>query len=112
MWKIIVGLLIVSSGAMADYKYIQGIDNGSYMVYKNDKQSIRQFKTTKAGYVNIVGSPISCAESMMLLDGQNRVIAEKSYYGAAKLNVGIQPGQYYIHIIPNADCTINVVLPN
>lgn len=109
MWKMILVMIMLAASANA--RYIQGIDNGSFNVYKNDGQAIRQFTTTKAGYINIIVSPLNCTESMMILDAQNKVIAEKGYYSSSKLNVGLQPGQYYIQIIPSSDCKINIMLP-
>jgi hypothetical protein len=111
MLKLILGMLMIGSILQADWKYIQGIDNGSYSVYKTDKQSIRQFKTTKPGYVNIVASPWYCAESIMLLDSQNKVIGERGQNISSSLNVGIPEGQYYIQVIPKQDCIMNIAVP-
>lgn len=109
--KLILGLLIIGSGALAEWKYIQGIDNGSFAVYKTDRQVIRQFKTQKDGYVNIVPSPSTCLEQMYLLDGNNKIIGQYNLYGKRLINEQIRAGNYYIQIIPKDDCKINVALP-
>lgn len=109
MKKLILGLLIIGSGAKA--KYIQGIDNGSFSIYKNDGQVIREFKTVKDGYVNIVPSPSTCLEQMYLLDGNNKIIGQYNLYGKRLINEQIRAGQYYIQIIPKDDCKINIALP-
>lgn len=109
MRKIILVMIMLAAGANA--KYIQGIDNGSFNVYKNDGQVIRQFTTTKDGYINIVQSPWHCIEKMMLLDYQNKIIGERGMNDSRGLNVAIRAGQYFIQIIPREDCKINIALP-
>lgn len=109
MRKVILIMIMLAAGANA--KYIQGIDNGSFNVYKNDGQVIRQFTTTKDGYINIVPSPWYCKEKIMLLDYQNKVIGEIGLNSSANLNVAIRAGQYFIQIIPREDCKINIALP-
>lgn len=109
MKKLILGLLIIGSGAEAGY--IQGIDNGSYKAYKENGQSLRQFTTNKDGYINIVPTRYDCAESLQLLDQNNRVIYNYQWYKERSINTFIKEGQYYIQVIPKNDCNINVVLP-
>lgn len=111
MWKLILGLMILGQGLQAEWKYVQGIGNGTYNIYSTEKQSIRKFTTTKPGYVNIVASPWDCTNSIMLLDSQNKVIGERGANTSRSLNVGIPAGEYNIQIIPQKDCTINIALP-
>lgn len=105
----IIGLLIVGAGANA--RYIQGIDNGSFNVYKNDGQVIRQFTTTRDGFVNIVPSPPTCLEQMYLLDAQNQIVGKYDFFTKRLINERIRAGQYFIQMIPREDCKINIALP-
>lgn len=98
-------------GSMAEARYIQGIDNGSYSVKKEDGQSLREFKTSKDGYINIVPTRYDCAESLQLLDQSNRVLYSYQWYKERSINTFIRAGQYYIQVVPKTDCNINVVLP-
>lgn len=109
MKRLILGLLLI--GSMAEARYIQGIDNGSYKAKKEDGQNLREFKTLKDGFVNIVPTRYDCAESLQLLDQNNRVIYNYQWYKERSINTFINAGQYYIQVIPKNDCDINVVLP-
>lgn len=104
-------LVMIMLAASANAKYIQGIDNGSFNVYKNDGQVIRQFTTTRDGFVNIVPSPPTCLEQMYLLDAQNQIIGKYNLYGTRLINERIRAGQYFIQMIPREDCKINIALP-
>lgn len=80
----------------------------SYFPYSS-KEYVREFETSKDGFINLNTDPLMCVKSTTLLTENGQRVP--GYYMYWKFNVEAPKGKYKLLIQTKQDCRINILYP-
>lgn len=89
-------------------EYIQSIQRGTTRFEHSMKEQIREFETSKNGFVNVNTSPNNCSKLTMLTENNQNVPLGYVY---ASFNVEVPKGKYKLLVQTKETCNVSIQYP-
>lgn len=94
----------------SSYSQYQNIPRGTTRFEYSSKEYVREFETSKDGFINMSYDPTLCVRRISILTMKNQKI-RLGYSPTLHVNVGIPKGKYKLLVQTNKTCNISLQYP-